>query len=50
MAEGVVHKSEYGLVAVALPNEEALRQRLQEMNASAQKHRLSMEGFLISET
>ncbi|MDF1749618.1 MAG: acetate--CoA ligase family protein [Alphaproteobacteria bacterium] len=50
MAEGVVHKSEYGLVAVALPNEDTLRQSLQDMSASAQKHRLSMEGFLISET
>ncbi|MAL75812.1 MAG: hypothetical protein CMM62_12650 [Rhodospirillaceae bacterium] len=50
MAQGVVHKSEYGLVSVALPNEECLRQALQDMSKSAQRHNLILEGFLISET
>jgi acyl-CoA synthetase (NDP forming) len=50
MAAGVVHKSELGLVAVAVPNEPALHARAAAMLASAEAHRLAFEGFLVAET
>lgn len=50
MADGVVHKSELGLVAVALPDAAALREALSGMKAAASRHGLSLNGFLIGET
>lgn len=50
MAEGVVHKSELGLVAVAVPDEEKLRANTEAMLANVQRLQLRLEGFLVAET
>jgi acyl-CoA synthetase (NDP forming) len=50
IAQGVIHKSELGLVAVALPDADALSSRAQGMADSAARHGLSFEGFLVAET
>lgn len=50
MAAGVIHKSELGLVAVAVPNEAALKTRIAEMLDSIEQHALAHEGFLVAET
>ncbi|MBB6307779.1 acetate--CoA ligase family protein [Xanthobacter tagetidis] len=50
MAAGVVHKSELGLVAVALPDAAALQARLATMLQSVETHALTLEGFLLAET
>ncbi|WP_144435597.1 acetate--CoA ligase family protein [Roseovarius atlanticus] len=50
IAEGVVHKSEYGLVAVGVADEPALTAVLDEMQRSAGAHRLDLRGFILAET
>lgn len=50
IARGVVHKSEYGLVAVALPDLESLAARAAAMLESADRNQLDFEGFLIART
>lgn len=50
MAKGVVHKSELGLVAVAVPDGEALRGHVLRMLESAERNALEWEGFLLAET
>ena len=50
MAAGVVHKSELGLVAVALPDAAALEARIAAMLQSIETHGLTLEGFLVAET
>ncbi|MCT8971371.1 acetate--CoA ligase family protein [Microbaculum marinisediminis] len=50
IARGVVHKSEFGLVAVALPDTEALETRAAAMLESADRNNLEFEGFLVAET
>jgi len=50
IARGVVHKSEYGLVAVALPDAGGLLSKADSMTGSAGRHELELQGFLVSET
>ncbi|WP_333827191.1 acetate--CoA ligase family protein [Pararhodobacter sp.] len=50
IAENVVHKSEYGLVAVGLADQAALIACGTQMLASAERHKLQFEGFLVAET
>lgn len=50
IARGVVHKSEFGLVAVALPDMDALASKADAMIESAKRHQLEFEGFLVAET
>lgn len=50
IARGVVHKSELGLVAVALPDVDSLTSRATAMIDSARRHQLELEGFLVAET
>ncbi|MWD26043.1 hypothetical protein E0K89_000925 [Aquicoccus sp. SCR17] len=50
IAKGVVHKSELGLVEVALPDEGALRDAVKAMQDSAERNALQLEGFLVGET
>lgn len=50
IARGVVHKSELGLVAVAMPDASALAAQASAMLESADRYRLDFEGFLVSET
>jgi acyl-CoA synthetase (NDP forming) len=50
IARGVIHKSEYGLVAVALADAGALTERSAAMVESANLHKLDFEGFLVAET
>lgn len=50
IAEGVVHKSEYGLVAVGVADEAALNAVLDGMQSSAAAHDLDLRGFILAET
>ncbi|MFG1193158.1 acetate--CoA ligase family protein [Xanthobacter flavus] len=50
MAAGVIHKSELGLVAVAVPDAAALQARIAAMLDSIETHALTLEGFLLAET
>jgi acetate---CoA ligase (ADP-forming) len=50
IARDVVHKSEFGLVAVALADEAALLARGAAMLKSAEHHKVDFEGFLVAET
>lgn len=50
IAQGVVHKSELGLVAVAVPDADTLASRAEAMVESAVRHSLGLEGFLVAET
>lgn len=50
IAKGVVHKSDLGLVAVAVPDETALLVAADGMRQSADRHALDFDGFLLAET
>ena len=50
IADGVVHKSEYGLVAVGVADEAALSTVLSGMQDSAAAHDLDLWGFILAET
>lgn len=50
IAEGVVHKSEYGLVEVGVADEAALISVMDEMQDSAAAHDLELRGFIFAET
>lgn len=50
IAAGVVHKSEYGLVAVALPDVAALEAASRQMRDNCAASGLVFEGFLVAET
>lgn len=50
MASGVVHKSEYGLVAVGIPDAGSLQVKTSKMQESADRNGLELRGFLIGET
>jgi len=50
IATGVIHKSEYGLVAVGLPDATSLANTLRRMQDSAKTHKLDLRGFILVET
>lgn len=50
IAAGVVHKSEFGLVAVGVPDADGLRAHVAAMAESADGHGLDFQGFLLGET
>lgn len=50
IAPGVIHKSEYGLVAVGLADEATLNDVLASMRASAAAHHLDLKGVIVAET
>jgi len=50
MASGVVHKSEFGLVAVRIPDATSLDAQISKMKESAKRNSLDLRGYLIGET